>query len=452
MSVQIFLAERLLELERYVRTLEAKILALERENKELKDRLNLNSTNSSLPSSRDLYKIKRQNRPASGKKPGAQVGHKGVSRDPMVPHETISLKLRETRCACGGVIKMDPKPHVFQKIDIPPIEPIVTEYHLHKGSCARCRRRYKAGLPEGVTPDLMGPRLKSAVTSLTGFFRNSKRDVQQILSDLFGVKISLGTVSNTEKRVSQKCRAAYDDLVRSLPEADHLHIDESGHRRQGRRYWAWMFTNPESTVLKLHQSRGMKVLREMLPGFCGVAISDRYPAYNRFSVADRQVCWAHLLRDFERFAHSSFREVGIYGRCLRSQGRKLFQLKRSHDRGKISDKIFARRAYKIRGRVLWYLQGLSELDEGALARNSARLMLKVEDAMWRFLEDPARLPLTNNLAERQLRHYVVYRKKSLFTWSDRGDRYVERLTSLYLTWRQNRENPFTNLHTLVAAA
>jgi len=79
------------------------------------------------------------------------------------------------------------------------------------------------------------------------------------------------------------------------------------------------------------------------------------------------------------------------------------------------------------------------------------LALKAEPMMWRFLRDPLNIPLTNNLAERQIRHFVVYRKRSLFTWSERGDRFLERILSLHLTWKQNDLNPFQQLSLLITA-
>lgn len=70
--------------------------------------------------------------------------------------------------------------------------------------------------------------------------------------------------------------------------------------------------------------------------------------------------------------------------------------------------------------------------------------------LWRFYEDPVNIPLTNNLAERQIKHYVVYRKNAYFTQSERGDRFLERLITLYLTAKQQKLNPFTQLKNIVA--
>ena len=76
--------------------------------------------------------------------------------------------------------------------------------------------------------------------------------------------------------------------------------------------------------------------------------------------------------------------------------------------------------------------------------------MKSEDMMWKFLEDPKNIPLTNNHAERQIRHYVLYRKNSYFTQSDRGNRFLERIISLFLTWKQKDYNPFQKLLFLIA--
>lgn len=154
----------------------------------------------------------------------------------------------------------------------------MTEYRLQKGRCKVCNRRISASLPKGVTRDLLGPNAKAVISSFTGFFINSKREVQQILSNIFNLNVSLGLISNTEHRVSKKCVSEYEKIKEELQESEYLHIDETGHRNQGKRGWSWVMTNKALTLLKVTESRGKKVLKELLPEYNGIVVSDRYAA------------------------------------------------------------------------------------------------------------------------------------------------------------------------------
>jgi transposase len=208
---------------------------------ELEGKLGLNSKNSSLPPSQDIYRKKEKKR--SNKKPGGQPGHKMHKRELLVTDEVISCRIEQI-CKCGGRIVLE-KEAIHQKVELPEIKPIVTEYRLQKGQCKVCNRRVSANLPQGVTKDLLGPNAKAVISSLTGFFINSKREVQQILSSMFNMNISLGLISNTEHRVSKNCVSEYETIKEKLQESEYLHIDETGHRNQGKIGWNWVITNRE---------------------------------------------------------------------------------------------------------------------------------------------------------------------------------------------------------------
>ncbi|MDE5064132.1 IS66-like element ISWen3 family transposase, partial [Wolbachia endosymbiont of Drosophila tristis] len=181
-----------------------------------------------------------------------------------------------------------------------------------------------------------------------------------------------------------------------------------------------------------------------------LVITDRYAAYNYFADKNRQICWAHLSRDFERLAHSWNIEVKVLGCYLRNVATELFALKKALLKSEIDVLRFVRRARKLRKRTKYYLKEISRLPEAIGASRVAKNVLRSERMMWKFLDDPENIPLTNNHAERQIRHYVVYRKNSYFTQSKRGNTFLERIISLYLTWKQRGLNPFQNLLSIVS--
>ncbi len=135
---------------------------------------------------------------------------------------------------------------------------------------------------------------------------------------------------------------------------------------------------------------------------------------------------------------------------LRNVATELFALKKALLKSEIDVLRFVRRARKLRKRTKYYLKEISRLPEAIGASRVAKNVLRSERMMWKFLDDPENIPLTNNHAERQIRHYVVYRKNSYFTQSKRGNTFLERIISLYLTWKQRGLNPFQNLLSIVS--
>ena len=445
-------AEKIDQLEVRIRELEAENHALHSENAKFKEKLGLNSKNSSIPSSKELYRRKKSERKVSERKRGGQVGHKGYFRAKMEADEIINVRLENVLCDCGGEFCIDSSPHIHQTVDIPKIKPHVTNYQLNRYRCNKCGISKKAQLPYGVSNDTFGNNISAIISSLTAFYKNSKRDVQSILRDIFNLDISLGSVSNREGKVSNKCKDAYEDIELQVNDSDVVHIDETGHSYGGRKGWCWIFASEVASLIKLEDSRGQKVLKHSVFGpRDSVYVTDRYPSYNYLDDEMRQICWAHLRRDFARVSSSNHSKVMKFGIYLEQLALELFALRDALSASNIDILYFKRRIQKLRRRCWRYLQKITLIPNAESAVKKAETIIKSEDMMWRFLYDPYNIPLTNNHAEQQIRHYVIYRKISFFTQSDRGNRFLERLMSLFLTWRKRGKNPFSELSQLIAA-
>jgi transposase len=436
-----------------IKNLKAENKALKIENAELKERLSLNSRNSSIPSSKEMYKIKEdtpKDKPENSRKIGGQPGHEGNWRAKMEADEVIKVKLPGS-CECGGEIAICEKPYVHQKVDLPEIKPYVVEYQLEHGRCRKCGKRKSSELPREVILDTFGPRVKSVIAALSGFYKNSKREIANIMKDIFNLNISVGSISNSEARVTLRCKEAYEQVEEEVRASKILHIDETGHYTKGKLGWCWMFTNNQASVIKLADTRAAKFLENStFSDYKNLVVTDRYGVYNHFSDEKRQICWAHLLRDFERLSNSWNKEVKCLGNCLKDATVGLFTLNKHMLKGEIDVPKFISRAKELR-RYMWYcLTKISYILEGKVSSRVVKGIMKAEPMMWKFLDDPENIPLTNNHAERQIRHYVVYRKNSYFTQSERGNRFLERIISLYLTWKQKELNPFQNLLSIVS--
>ncbi|MFN7095003.1 MAG: transposase [Burkholderiales bacterium] len=182
----------------------------------------------------------------------------------------------------------------------------------------------------------------------------------------------------------------------------------------------------------------------------GWVISDRYGSYNYFPFEKRQICWSHLLRDYERFAHSLDIDLSKQGQRLVSIGREVFVLVDAYKNEKISQNMLNRRVCKLSKEMQWIFKTIIKLPTRPKAQGVAKKLLSSFGMMWRFLEESF-IEMTNNLAERQIRKYVTYRKKLLFTWSSWGNEYVERMLSMYLTCRLRKTDSFSQLKQAILA-
>jgi transposase len=164
-----------------------------------------------------------------------------------------------------------------------------------------------------------------AITALcTGAYHLSKRATQQLLADLFGVTMSVGTLSTLEAATAQAVAAPVEEARASGQEQVRMLMDEAGWRQGNQRAWLWVAVTTWVTVSLVRLSRGGKVARELLgKTFQGILVTDRFSAYNWYPVRWRQLCWAHLLRDLEAMLGRGGRSQEI-GEALRSQARQMF--------------------------------------------------------------------------------------------------------------------------------
>jgi transposase len=427
-----------------------KSLIIEIQN--LKDKNNINSDNSSLPPSKDLYKKLKQ-RKKSDRKIGGQPGHKGSYR-PLLAEAEVSNVVKcmpEKFCQCGGEIKLRRRknPVRHQVFEMPKVEPIVTEYKQYRGECACCRTRFIGNLPEGVSKSILGPRAMAFIVQGSALYHLSKSQIKMMLKDSLGIEVCDATISNVEKKVSGYFDKMYEELSLKVKKAGHLYIDETGHKRCGKRGYAWFFVNEELVYVKVSMSRGKKVLSGVIgEDFVGKITSDRYAAYNMVDNSRRQVCWAHLLRDFRRFANSEHKEVSRIGTLLLQDTEKIFELLKNVKSEVIKKELFTVEMEGIKKRVEILLYEGSLKKEYKGFGGSCENIYKLKGALWNFLDDP-KLEATNNLAERTVRPFVIKRKISFGTWSERGDKFLERMMSIIPMILKSGKNVLESCNALV---
>lgn len=416
--------------------LRSEIITLKQAIVTLEDKLNINSSNSSMPPSSDIKK-KTKERKSTGKKRGGQPGHKGKNR-PLVDTNLVNkveAVLPQNFCECGGEVEVDyDSPNRLQKFEIPEIKPEIIEYQMHFGKCKCCGIQYRAKLPDGVGYNMLGPKAMSFLAQMSSMYNITRKKAKKLFKEWFGIDISIGCLSESEGRISDYVENCYKDLEAALAKQSGLNADETGHKESGKRHYGWIFTNENLTFLTIEQSRGKKVLREMFPeGFDGNITSDRYAVYNVFNMDQRQICWAHLLRDFTRFSHSAdpfSQKVGI---GLLYQANRMFKVYHQYKNAKITRNQFLREISDIKKRVgVWIYRGSEVFNLPRLNRFCKNLE-KIQPALWHFAYSDGTIEPTNNLAERDLRQFVIWRKISFGSQSDRGSRFMERMVSIRST-------------------
>src|SRR5215468_2809069 len=440
-------------LESRLSALEARVQTLQKQNRALQERLHQNSRNSSRPPSSDPPHSPRPRRPRGQRRRGGQPGHLGHTRT-LLPVEEVDevVVLKPDRCSgCHALLGGDdPTPFRHQVIEIPPIQSVVTEYQWHQLVCAGCREVTRAPWPEGVPSGTYGPRVQATVALYTGAYRLSKRTTQQMMEEVFGVPMSVGTIGPLERATTEAVAAPVEEARTYVQAQEVAHLDETSWRQGDKRAWLWVAVTSLVTVFVVRLSRGGQVARELLgEGFAGILVTDRYSAYNWYPVRWRQLCWAHLLRDFEaiRGRGGVCEEIGD---ALLAQAHQMFSWWHRGREGTLKRSTVRSYMTPLRCEVERLLEAGSQWG-GAKTEGTCQEILKRREALWTFVQVDGVEP-TNNTAERAIRPGVLWRKGSGGTQSAAGSRFVESLLTVVSTLKQQQRNVLAYLTAACEAA
>jgi transposase len=444
--------EVLLRMDRQIQQLTGRVERLERE-------LRKNSRNSSQPPSQDRP-AKTEKRPSrtagrSGRKPGGQAGHEGHGRellptmavDEVVVHWPDSCECGHVFCEADRVAVGDPVRHQVE--ELPEIATVVTEHQCARVRCPECGAKRRAQLPAEVAGSAFGPRFGAAVATLSVRNRISRRDVVELCEQLFRARISTGTVDAILARCGDALEDVYEDLLGRVRRAKALNMDETGWKLKGEKRALWGAFTSRHAVLKIAENRHEDHARELLSNTSAIVTSDRWWAYSHLPVARRQICWAHLRRDFQAHAEglAAEKEFGEHGLRICEElfwSWEIYQ----HTRER---KELKRRIRLMRRELKPLLRKYAgKAPRYKYTRGMARNLLKVWPALWTFTDHRGVQP-TNNHAERALRSAVIYRKLSLGSQSEQGEHRIARLLSAHTTCRLQHRSLHEYLADLLAA-
>ena len=411
----------------------------------LQERLKLDSHNSSKPPSSDgPGRPNRAQRRASERKRGAQKGHPGTFRALLPEAEINGVHdcQPERLCVCGAEVEVRGKAVRHQVFDIPPVKADVQEYRLYSGVCTGCGKLHRAALPPGVPSGQIGPRALALIGVLATRHHLTQFKIRDLLAQMMGLDFSVGAISQAHGKLAQALKAPVEEATHSLAQAPLVHMDETRYPREGSANWVWAAIQPNLAIFSVLPSRARYVIHDLIgtePQ--GIVVSDRYAAYAYIDASQRQLCWAHLIRDFTRIAERPG-QAGRIGAKLLACGYVLFRWRAN---GKTACEF-----EPLQHRIRHALTRGAEQSQCRRTQATCQNLLKLWPALWSFVGNPT-VPPTNNDAERAIRGIVLKRKISGPTRSKRGDEFIAHGFSVYESCRRQGRDLIDYMHQAVIA-
>ncbi|HQR78567.1 MAG TPA: IS66 family transposase [Burkholderiaceae bacterium] len=405
---------------------------------------------------------------SSGRKPGQQPGAEGRGRtQKLVVHE-VEHRHPAVCAACGRPLTASTGAVAYTGWDTIDVLPLaegevglklgVTRHLLHEAGCA-CGHRTRAGHDQ-APPDtawgeielgewrLLGPRLAAVVVLLTLRFRLSRIKVKELLAELFGLQLSTGLIDQTIRETGRAVAPLEAELVAEIEQAALVHADETSWREAGQALWLWVFVTAQTVLYQIGYRTQEIVINVLSAAFQGDLMTDGYAVYR--SSPNRLRCWAHLMRKLVGLSESTHQRVAAIGQQLHAAFSGL------------QDAIYTARGsgdppgalasdYATAIETFRHTLERHRNDPHEKLRAVAREFLLDWEVILRPLSDPS-LPLTNNEAERALRHYVIARRISHGTRSELGSRAYALLASVIETCRRRGAVVLDFLGSVIAAA
>jgi transposase len=419
----------------------------------LEARVGTNSTNSSLPPSANPPGARKPViKKKSKRKRGGQPGHPPHLKQLLGPDRVKTVvPFVPSQCDhCHAELPTasspdDPPPTRFQTIELPQIVAVVTEYQGQARVCTCCGKITWAPIPREVLAHSIEPRLAAALSYLAGRHGISKRSIEEIAEDLFQAPIALGTVCNLEKEMSAALAAPHQDAVEAVRAAAVKSADETSWKRQGKLCWLWAAATATAAVFVIHARRSALGMAAILgTEIQGILCSDRWGVYDQVPAERRQICWAHLKRDFQKIVDrggpSAF--VGLEGRKI---VKKVFAAWHAFQDGQATRVQLEAQLAPVMNRLNRVLLEGAILGDDKTVATFCENVLRLEAALWTFVKAEGVEP-TNNFMERLLRLAVLWRRRSFGCASEAGCRFVERILTVVQTRKLQGKNVLDYLH------
>ena len=417
-------------LEQALDDMKKRVESNEKRIEKLEVRTRKNSRNSSKPPSSDppFDRPKRKQKKRQKAK-GAQKGHKAHQQQLFDPTETHWLMPERCNCGHSQFNREQMLPfYVHQHIELPDIKMKVSHYILQQCDCPNCGTTVKAKVPSEKATGY-GPRFTAFIGELSGTKGMSRNDVKQLCESLLDIPIATGTIQKIVDRTSKALLPVYEHIGQMARSYWCNYIDETSWFKENNLHWLWAMVNDQVAFYRIDAHRSKEAFEQLIQDWEGILVSDSYGLYR--SWINRQTCLAHLIRKADALAERKKVDLRRFGQMTAARLRQLVHFAKAPPDPKQWSAFYTHFLFAL---SLWEND---KSDAGQLARQIVREI----DNLWVFLDHQGIDP-TNNRAERALRFGVLWRKRSLGTQSEKGNRWVERILSFKETCRLKATSTF----------
>jgi transposase len=418
--------------------LERELHRLREELAELRRLVHRNASNSSVaPSVNPPWAPRPVIKKPTGRKPGGQVGHEGHFRKLLAVEEVDEVvRHRPPRCRhCGREFAASASEQMMERhqvSELPRRAVKVTEHQAIACRCQRCGLLTRGSIPDALKRSVLGPRLSAAVVYVSSRVHGSRRAAEELLEEVLGAPLALGTVTAREREMTAALNQPYQAARAAVQNASAKNVDETGWKRAGR--FLWVAATQQLAVFHLDPCRNRDAMHQLLGAKVkGTICTDRFGVYEKMPIERRGLCWSHLKRDFTELSEqgAGATRIGDAGLKICTQVFDLWH--------QLRDRQISRATLKqrINDGVRVEMNQLLKRGTRCRLKRAARFcaeLLRLEPALWTFARVRGIEP-TNNLAERMLRPAVIWRKTSQGSHSLAGCRFVERILTAVQTLR-----------------
>jgi transposase len=268
---------------------------------------------------------------------------------------------------------------------------------------------------------------------LTGAYHLSRRKTQRLLLELFGIAVSLGAISAMEWRASEALESAYDEALHEVQYAGVKHTDATSWARAGVLMSLWTLASVAATVYRIFADGCRETIRPLFGPRLGIMVSDRATVFGFWAMPLRQICHAHLLRKFVAFSERDG-SAGAIGRELLELTAVMFEYWHGFKDGLLTRQELSHWLRPVQRDIERLLERGANADIDRLSGSCADILAH-RDALWTFVTHDGVEP-TNNHGELELRDFVLWRKRSFGSQSERGERFAERVMTAVRTARK----------------
>lgn len=399
------------------------------------------------------------------RKPGKQPGAQGFGREQKItvhehePHYPTQCVI----CAHGfnaehgrvAYTAFDTLTLKWGDLSQPGIEVVNTRHTYYESACpcghvtqATPIRQPPDSLLPGVELSqwrLIGASLAALIVCLSFRMRLSRPRIREFLHDWLGITLSVGSIN---KAIHESGRAAMpleNELLEEVLKSELLHVDETPWQQKGDLLWLWAFISSSVAVFWISSRSGDLINRILANNaYKGWLMSDGYRVYRQF--LKRLRCWAHLVRKARGLMEAYDLEPQAFGKkTLDFLNSLIAAIKNARETPPDTplSKIY-------QDQLISYRQTCEQMKSSTHKKTHALAveMLNDWDVIFTVLDHP-HLPLTNNEAERALRHWVIMRRISYGTRTGQGSRIFAMLASVIETCRIRRQCPWRYLESVI---